>query len=167
MYQKLFGLQETVFRTIASRKRLEIIQLLQQRELTVSEITQMLGIKQANVSQHLSELRQAKLVSSRKEATTVYYQLADERIACACNEIKSFIEDTYPLDGQMKTMLHDNEGIFPVAIDPVCHMRISRPYASYAAAHNDTTYYFCGKGCHDTFTQHPDDYALTAVQKEE
>ena len=54
LYHRLFSLQEDVFKTIASRKRLEIIQLLKIRELSVSEMVEMLGVRQSNLSQHLS-----------------------------------------------------------------------------------------------------------------
>ena len=151
MYHELFGLQESVFRTIASRKRLEIIQLLGEKELTVSEITRMLGMRQSNVSQHLHELRSAGIVTTRKEATTIYYQLADARIARACQEIRSFIEATHPLSDTMQHMLHDKNGIFPVAVDPVCGMRLSESYARCLCTQNGVTHYFCGEGCKDEF----------------
>lgn len=157
MYQELFGIQEEVFRTIASRKRLELIQLLHNRELTVSEITEMLDIRQANVSQHLSELRKAKIVSTRREATKVYYKLSDKRIAQACELIKSFLQEQYNIAPEMKQMLSD-ESMFPVVVDPVCKMRVSIAYAGGSAEYDGRVYYFCASGCHAKFTDHPKTY---------
>lgn len=170
MYQKLFRIQEEVFRTIASQKRLEIIQLLRSRELTVSEITDMLGISQTNVSQHLSELRRAKIVTVRKEGTSSHYRLADKRIAQACELIKTFLQDQHKLDSEMTEMMQDNTRMFPVAVDPVCGMRISIAYAGGREEHGDRLYYFCAQGCHEKFVKNPDIYVRggrEAVKREQ
>ncbi|MFT4245547.1 MAG: metalloregulator ArsR/SmtB family transcription factor [Micrococcaceae bacterium] len=164
MFQELFKMQEEVFRTIASQKRLEIIQLLFERELMVSEITEMLGIKQANVSQHLGALRKAKIVQTRRVGTTVYYHLADDRIAKACDLVKSFLKDQYNLTSDMEKMLQDQEHIFPVAIDPVCGMRVSVSYAGGAAEHTGHTFYFCASGCQQKFEEQPTNYVDEAGQ---
>ena len=164
MYQELFKLQESVFRTVANGKRLEIIQLLDNGgELTVSQITTMLGMRQANVSQHLAELRKAGLVKTRKNGVTIYYKLADARIGEACQLIRSFIEDTYPLNDELRDMLHHNAKVFPVAVDPVCHMRLSKPYAHHWCSYKNESYYFCAKGCFDAFATHPEKY-ITAKE---
>lgn len=158
MYQELFGIQEEIFRTIASQKRLELIQLLHSRELTVSEITDMLGIRQSNVSQHLSELRKAKIVATRKDGTSVYYRLTDNRIAKACELIKSFLQEQYNIAPEMQQMLHDEAHMFPVVVDPVCKMRVSIAYAGGSEEHETRVYYFCATGCHDKFVKHPEQY---------
>lgn len=158
IYQDLFGIQEEIFRTIASQKRLELIQLLHTRELTVSEITDMLGIRQSNVSQHLSELRKAKIVTTRKEGTSVYYRLTDPRIAQACQLIKSFLQEQYHVDSEMSQMINDEENIFPVVVDPVCKMRVSVAYAGGIEEYDDRVYYFCSSNCHDKFLKEPNKY---------
>lgn len=159
MYQELFSIQEDVFRTIASQKRLELIQLLHAGELTVSDITDMLGIRQSNVSQHLGELRKARIVSARKEGTSVYYRLTDPRIAQACELIKSFLQDQLNINPEMKKMMNDEAHMFPVVVDPVCRMRVSIAYAGSSEAYNGHVYYFCASGCHNKFLKNPKQYA--------
>ena len=159
MYQELFSIQEEIFRTIASQKRLELIQLLHTRELTVSEITDMLGIRQSNVSQHLSELRKAKIVTTRKDGTNVYYRLSDPRIAQACELVKSFLQEQYNIDPEMTKMMGDEAHMFPVVVDPVCKMRVSIAYAGGSEEYDKRIYYFCASGCHDKFIKHPQQYA--------
>lgn len=158
MYQELFAIQEDVFRTIASQKRLEIIQLLHSRELAVSEITDMLGISQTNVSQHLSELRKANIVTVRKKGTSAYYSLADSRIAQACELIKSFLQDKHNINPEMKQMMHDDAHMFPVVVDPVCGMRVSIAYAGGSEEHQGRIYYFCASGCHIKFIKDTKQY---------
>lgn len=159
MYQELFSIQEDIFRVIASQKRLELIQLLHSRELTVSDITDMLDIRQSNVSQHLSELRKAKIVSTRKDGTSVFYRLTDSRIAQACELVKSFLQDQHNINPEMKKLMHDDEHVYPVVVDPVCKMRVSIAYAGGSEAYNDHVYYFCASGCRNKFVSDPKKYA--------
>ena len=77
--------------TIASSKRLMIIDLLTGREMNVSEIARALDVRPSNISQHLKILRLRDIVKSRKEGQTVYYSLTNPRIAKICNEIRSIL----------------------------------------------------------------------------
>lgn len=155
MYEQLFGLQEEIFKTIASRKRLEIIQLLHGRELSVGEMTSMLGIRQANISQHLSELRQARIVTTRREGVKVYYKLTDDRISEACALIKLFLQAQYKIEPAILELMKDETNIFPGVKDVVCGMRISLHHAGGSSTYGDKTYYFCGSGCKQKFDVSP------------
>jgi ArsR family transcriptional regulator len=53
----LFELQSEVCKTLASPKRLEILNALKESEKTVSELVEILGVPKANVSQHLAVMR--------------------------------------------------------------------------------------------------------------
>ena len=158
MYEQVFELQEEVFRTIASRKRLEIIQLLHQGELSVNEMSEMLGIRQANISQHLAELRRMRIVSTRREGVKVFYTLTDERISQACALIKLFLQAQNKIDPAMLELMRDEKNIFPGVKDAVCGMRLSLHYAGGVTTYNDETYYFCGAGCKEKFDTAPDKY---------
>lgn len=57
--------------------RLRILTLLAHSELTVSDITQILGQSQPRVSRHLKLLTDANLIDRHQEGTWVYYRLAD------------------------------------------------------------------------------------------
>ncbi len=52
--------------------------------MTVTEISQALGVSQAATSQHLALLRNSGILESRKERNFVRYKLADQRIGSAC-----------------------------------------------------------------------------------
>lgn len=66
---------------MANRKRLHILTLLQHSELSVNNLAETVGISQSAISQHLSKLRQHRLVSTRRNAQTIYYYSNDERVA--------------------------------------------------------------------------------------
>ena len=66
-----------MFRALADETRLRILNLLQQRELCVCQIVEVLDLGQSKVSRHLAHLRNAGLVKDRRDATWMYYTLAD------------------------------------------------------------------------------------------
>lgn len=64
-----------VFRVLGDKNRLHILWLLNRKELCVCEITDICGLSQSNVSQHLSKLKSVGLVKERRKAQWIYYSL--------------------------------------------------------------------------------------------
>lgn len=163
MYEKLFRLQEDVFKVLASQKRLEIVQLLSSKELSVSEMIGMLGLPQANLSQHLSSLRQAGVVETRRQGVTIYYRLVDSRIADACELIKGFLQDQQRFEPEIQQLIADQEQLYPIVKDVVCGMRISVVRAGDMSHYEENAYYFCASGCKHIFDESP----ITYISKKE
>lgn len=69
------------FRAFGDATRLRILELLIEREYSVSELVEHLGSSQSQVSNHLACLRWCGFVDTRREHRAVYYRLADERIS--------------------------------------------------------------------------------------
>jgi len=65
-----------LFRALSHDTRLRILWLLAQRTLCVCHLEAALGLPQVAVSRHLSVLRAAGLVESRRDGLWVHYQLA-------------------------------------------------------------------------------------------
>ena len=65
---------------LADPKRLCVIEQLADGERSVSDLSRDVGCHVPNMSQHLSVLRAAGLVASRREGTTVFYRLVDDRV---------------------------------------------------------------------------------------
>jgi DNA-binding transcriptional ArsR family regulator len=66
-------------RVLAQPTRLRILSLLLAGERSVGEIEAALDLKQPGLSQQLAELRQAGLVSTRRQGKVVFYKLAGEQ----------------------------------------------------------------------------------------
>lgn len=64
-----------IFRALADPTRRAIFERLSRGEATVKEITAGFRVSQPAISQHLSALRQAGLVTERREGRHVYYQV--------------------------------------------------------------------------------------------
>src|SRR5215471_7723678 len=126
MYERLFQLQEETLKTLANQKRLEIVQLLNNRELTVSEMVEMLGVPQANISQHLSLLRQLRIVATRRNGLRVYYRLTDKRIAAIIRELRMFLKAQNFHDPEIAAIASlGHPRTYPIVRDPICGMRLS------------------------------------------
>jgi rhodanese-related sulfurtransferase len=63
-------------KALASGRRIELLDVLANGERTVEALAGEVGLSVANTSQHLQILRQAGLVGSRRQGTSVHYQLA-------------------------------------------------------------------------------------------
>jgi len=63
-------------KALASGRRLELVDVLANGERTVEALAGEVGLSVANTSQHLQILRQAGLVTTRREGTSIHYRLA-------------------------------------------------------------------------------------------
>lgn len=69
-----------IARALADPKRLCVVEKLAAGERSVSDLSREVGCQVPNMSQHLSVLRAAGLVASRREGSTVFYRLVDDRV---------------------------------------------------------------------------------------
>lgn len=67
-------------KSMANSIRLRIMCRLLEEEKTAGQMSEIIGISQANMSQHLSWLKKADLVKTRRERTTIYYSLNGDKI---------------------------------------------------------------------------------------
>jgi DNA-binding transcriptional ArsR family regulator len=65
-------------KALANRHRLIVLCLLAERERTVSELEEILGIRQPTLSQQLARLRAENLVETRRDGKHIYYSLASD-----------------------------------------------------------------------------------------
>ena len=66
---------QKVFKILSDPTRVRILRLLEQEELIVGELMDILGMAQSRVSRHLAILREAGLLSDRRDGTFVAYRL--------------------------------------------------------------------------------------------
>jgi DNA-binding transcriptional ArsR family regulator len=67
-----------VFAMLADATRIRLILALRDGELSVNHLADIVDRNPATVSQHLAKLRLARMVTTRRQGTTVFYALADE-----------------------------------------------------------------------------------------
>ena len=98
---EIFKLHSDYCRTLGNPRRLMILALLNQRELSVGEIADGIGVPLATASQHLSLLRSKHIVEARKEGQTVYYRPTDPRLMEACRMIRTVLLDGMKARGEI------------------------------------------------------------------
>ena len=69
-----------LLKAMANSHRLLILCELNNGERSVSELEAVVPLSQSALSQHLAKLRESAIVSTRREAQTIYYALSDERV---------------------------------------------------------------------------------------
>lgn len=84
------------FKVMSNPKRLEIMNIIKNKEVTVNDITKELGTRKSNTSQHLAYLRYVGLVTARRSGKNIFYKLIDPKIVEVCKilnnvKVKSFI----------------------------------------------------------------------------
>lgn len=77
----LYQAKAEFFKALAHPVRIRVLELLTEREYSVSEMLPHLGIESAHLSQQLAVLRRMNLVLTRKEGNTVYYSLVSPHVA--------------------------------------------------------------------------------------
>ncbi len=103
---------DRIFRAFADPNRLRILYLLTKGEQCVCDLMDVLRMGQSKVSRHLSYLRKAGLVESRKEGLWVYYALSKpigevHRRLLGC--LDCCLEDVPPLSRDLKKLKSRNK----------------------------------------------------------
>ena len=96
--RNLYQLHASICHTLAHPKRLEIIDRLRVGELSVTELVDALEISQANLSQHLSVMRQRGIVTTRREGLKVFYRLSNSKITQACDLMRQVLLENLEAD---------------------------------------------------------------------
>ncbi|CCW18543.1 transcriptional regulator, ArsR family protein [Sphingobium indicum BiD32] len=65
---------------VANEQRLLLLCRLREGEASVGELVGLCNLSQSSVSQHLARMRDGGLVQTRRETTTIYYSIANQRV---------------------------------------------------------------------------------------
>ena len=84
-----FETEARLLALLAHPMRLQILELLRHGEVCVCDMQAALSQRQAYVSQHLMALREAGIVTCRKDGLHVYYQLSDPRILRVLDQVRA------------------------------------------------------------------------------
>jgi len=88
-----FKAQAELFGALAHPVRLRILDILSRQEACVCHLTAILGQRQPYVSQQLARLRDAGLVTDRRDGTLIYYRLSDEHLVRLLEESRAALQE--------------------------------------------------------------------------
>lgn len=142
--QEIFGHLARIGGALSSPARITLLELLAQADRTVEDLASLAGLTVANASQHLQKLRQAGLVTGRKDGLYVYYHLAGDevvRLMLALSEVgEAFLSD---IDRIVRLCLTQKDALEPVPASELLERSRKglvtivdvRPAAEFAAGH--------------------------------
>ena len=99
--EKIFQMHAEVCKSMASPIRLKIINLLREGEKSVEELRERLKLPKANLSQHLSILRQRRIVTNRRSGLNVYYRCANPKMLKACEILREVLMEQLAEGGRL------------------------------------------------------------------
>jgi rhodanese-related sulfurtransferase/DNA-binding transcriptional ArsR family regulator len=114
--QTLFAQFATVAKAVAHPHRLALIEQLAQGERSVELLAGRVHLSIANASQHLQQMRQAGLVTARREGKFVFYRLADESVLELLASIRNVAErNLAEVDRVVRGYFNDRDSMEPVS----------------------------------------------------
>lgn len=100
MSKDIFHLHAEICKMLANPKRLEILNVLRETEMTAGEIVHRLNIAKANGSQHLALMRKAGILRSRREGLNIYYSVASPKVLTACDLMREVLLEHHSQRGK-------------------------------------------------------------------
>ena len=91
MEDQIYYYHAEMCKVLSHPKRLELINLLRDREMSVGELSNKLVLAMANLSQHLAMMRERRILVSRKEGNVVYYRIANPRLLEAFDLLREIL----------------------------------------------------------------------------
>ena len=91
MEDQIYTYHAEMCKVFSHPKRLELINALRDKEMSVSDLSQKLGLAPANLSQHLAMMRERRILVSRKEGNVVFYRIANPRLLQALDLLREIL----------------------------------------------------------------------------
>lgn len=91
--KKIFELHAEVCKALGHPLRIEVIDLLQEKEICFSDILEVTGGLKSNLSQHLSIMTKKGILKMRRDGQCNYYSLSSKKVAQACRLMREVLID--------------------------------------------------------------------------
>lgn len=112
---RLFSAWADTAKALSSPKRIELLDLLAQSERTVEALARETGLTINNASSHLTVLRTARLVETRKAAQFVFYRLADDTVVALLRAMQAVARQRlHEVEHLSQAYLDGRDGLEPV-----------------------------------------------------
>jgi ArsR family transcriptional regulator len=112
MDKNIYELHAEFCKVFTSPVRIEILDLLRDGKKTVSELVELTGLNQPNISQHLHVMKEKNIVRTEKQGSNVFYSLANPRISKAFGIMKEILKEQLSESEKMyKTIAKEERSI--------------------------------------------------------
>lgn len=91
--KKIFELHADTCKALGHPLRIEVIDVLQDKELCFTDILEVTGGLKSNLSQHLSVMTKKGILKTRRDGQCVYFSLSSNKVAQACRLMREVLID--------------------------------------------------------------------------
>jgi len=91
--KELYTIHAEVCKIFSNSTRLEILNLLRDKEMSVTELIEKTRLSQVNISQHLSIMKSKGIVISNRKGKNIYYKLTNPKIVKAFDIIREVLAE--------------------------------------------------------------------------
>ena len=88
---EILKLQADICKIFANDKRLGIINLLKDKEMSNSELMKKTGLNKVTISQHMNVLKSKGVIVVRREGVQLFYRIANPKIVQACGLMREVL----------------------------------------------------------------------------
>jgi ArsR family transcriptional regulator len=114
-----------ITKALADENRVRFLLALQDQELCLCQIVELAGLAPSTVSKHMSILKQARLVESRKEGRWMYYRLAERDAPAAARRAIEWVFRTLADDPQIVSDRKRLEKVLKLDPQALCEKQCS------------------------------------------
>lgn len=105
MDKDIFEMHAGICQIMANAKRLEIISILGDKELSVGEIAEKMDIRPANLSQHLSIMKAKGILNFRRDGVNIFYRISNPKVVQACKLMRDVMIEQLREKGRLSKVV--------------------------------------------------------------
>ncbi len=105
MERELYKIHAEICKVFSNPIRLEILNLLRDKEMSVTELIRKSKLTQSNISQHLSIMKSKGIVTSSRKGKNIYYKLSNPKIIKAFDIIREVLIEKLKRNKKLLTNL--------------------------------------------------------------
>ena len=91
MEDQVYAYHAEMCKVFSHPKRLELINTLRDQEMSAGKLAERLGLAKANLSQHLSMMKERRILICRKEGKMAYYRITNLRLLQAFDILREIL----------------------------------------------------------------------------
>ena len=107
--KEIYNLHAEICKVFSNPIRLEILNLLRDKEMSVTELIHTSKLSQANISQHLSIMKSKGIVVSKRNGKNIYYKLSNPKIVKAFDIIRDVLTENLKRNGNVVKKLQERK----------------------------------------------------------
>ena len=99
--KELYKIHAEMCKVFSNSTRLEILNLLRDKEMSVTELIERIKLSQTNISQHLSIIKSKGIVTSNRRGKNIYYKLTNPKIIKAFDIMREVLTERLRENGEI------------------------------------------------------------------